>query len=1161
MTPRQLLEKLEGLGIIDAEVLDKIRKEVENSDKTVKPKAILRYLVKKKQVTEKQAKLLLNPDAEPKKTADEIEVVQPIQKEYDTDDLTGLASQSEEEPEVKADPPEIPEIAVDVDYGVTLIDDGGLVNEVEPEVIVSTVFDPIAIGTDVPQEADYGGLDEAGFESGGYATQSVKHPVHATFKGKRDKSDQWATKWLYIGFGILGTLLIAVAILYVVNVGKDPEDMFEAAMNSFNKQSYADAYQKFDDYLEQYPKHKDAATARARRIHSIIRQTYGLRNYSEVIQQAETLLPELAEDENGKLNLLREDLAVMIPSSLAEISKRATKVTDLAKMEKELGVIIGYRQVVENPVYIPSSLRKTPSVNDNYLRIDNNIRMLKGQIDKEKRYNIDLVTIAKLDTEKKTDEAFDIYQKLIRNYGDLASRDDLRELMMKISQTEQELVVPVELEVGTFQQERPTLLQNSVVLAVKTGEPVPGLKDEIVSFLVDGSVYGVDAGDGTIVWRRFVGYETSNQPVSIDEERIAVSDQRNQDLVAINEKTGALIWRTEIGEPFLPPTIGDQLIIVTTVSGKVMQLNSSTGVVVKAVQLPQPANVNSLAATRDPYVYQVGSYQNLYVLSNQDYKCVEVHYLGHYEGSISVPPQAWTGHILVVVNLGGQCNLHVLKPLDNGRGLEQIQVISSIVAGNVSTPLERFGRWMLLTSDKGEMKILEMYPAEEQNPVRVLDSDVFDAKGGQRAFMKTEGSNLWIAGKGIMRYRIKRNLGEFGREILLESTDTFLSPVHKLDDYLLHVRRRYRSGMISVSLVDAMTLKPVWRTDIGGELAGPPLAFGDNVVVVSNQGDLFSIDAATEAKGYTENPVRASAVIEVLKFESLIQLPDDSFACVGSGDRKDLLIANGATGQTKLLMLAKPADQPACRPIAIGQDLIIPAVTGQVARVDSKTGQMVGTPFQPPLQSNAQKPQWFEPTLLANNQFAIAAGATDGGTNSMLYLLSGENRRVVKKVSELKCATSIKSRLINDGSNVFGVMESDNTDKLVSFSVSPLAIATEVELAGEMVEGPWMTQAGILVMLDNEKLYCFENDLTPKWSMDVPNERFACDPEIVGSQLMLCFRNGKVNLVDPLTGKTGSEFDIGQPIIHKPLRAGQKMYFGGMDGTVHVVDLSKLDQL
>ena len=69
MSPRQLLEKLENLGIIDPSILERIRQEIENPEKKVKPKAILRYLVQKKQITEEQANRMLK-SAPSAKTSD-----------------------------------------------------------------------------------------------------------------------------------------------------------------------------------------------------------------------------------------------------------------------------------------------------------------------------------------------------------------------------------------------------------------------------------------------------------------------------------------------------------------------------------------------------------------------------------------------------------------------------------------------------------------------------------------------------------------------------------------------------------------------------------------------------------------------------------------------------------------------------------------------------------------------------------------------------------------------------------------------------------------------------------------------------------------------------------------------------------------------------------
>ena len=82
MTPSQLLTRIESLGSIDAKYVEKIRKQVEDPGKVVKTKAVVKYLLGKKQITKAQAKQLLAPPTE-----DEIEVVQPVVEDFDSSAL------------------------------------------------------------------------------------------------------------------------------------------------------------------------------------------------------------------------------------------------------------------------------------------------------------------------------------------------------------------------------------------------------------------------------------------------------------------------------------------------------------------------------------------------------------------------------------------------------------------------------------------------------------------------------------------------------------------------------------------------------------------------------------------------------------------------------------------------------------------------------------------------------------------------------------------------------------------------------------------------------------------------------------------------------------------------------------------------------------------
>ena len=231
--------------------------------------------------------------------------------------------------------------------------------------------------------------------------------------------------------------------------------------------------------------------------------------------------------------------------------------------------------------------------------------------------------------------------------------------MLTISAKETELVKTIDLSIPTSTEARPTIVTSSVVLAAKSGEPVDVLEGEVVNFLADGSVYGINAGDGTIVWRQFVGYETDILPQELNDDLILVADEHNFELFAVERLTGKVSWRAEIGESFVKPSLGDKMIVVTTQSGKVIQLNSANGQVEQAIQLPQKTNLGALIGTKDPYIYQTGSYSNLYVISSQDFSCKEVHYIGHAQGSIVSAPVAWSGYILVAVNGSGFCNLHV----------------------------------------------------------------------------------------------------------------------------------------------------------------------------------------------------------------------------------------------------------------------------------------------------------------------------------------------------------------------------------------------------------------------------------------------------------------------------------------------------------------------
>lgn len=1176
MSPSELLEKLDALGTIDDRMLRKIHRQIESPGKVVKISAVLKFLVKNDQLTEAQARELLkeskttsSPITEPAsdpaepspKTADHFEVTEePADNDHDTGDLIGGVNEELAPPEPEPEPePEVleePELIAEVEEEPVAPRPSKKSKRerkkkksarVEPEVIIDQTAPAAGFDDETALDMDAQFIDDPG-SSGDEKPRG--------FQGKIDKSNQWATKWLFIGFGILATILIATGVLWLAVSGVSAEDLYKAAQDNFKKQAYQGAVAQFDEYIEKYPSHKNIHDARATRAQAVLRTSYDSSRWGEVLKRAEIELPPLADGDyqESELPAIRNDLSVMLPSSLRHISYAATELRGVEEMKAARAQIETFKKTVDNPVYVPPSFRKRPGTAKVLDEIDNNIKALDGNIQKEQDYSSTLVDIKKLAEEGQTDNAFQRYRKLTRNYGDLSGREALQNLMLEVSKRESDLVQSVSMDIPTSQSPAQTAISRTVVLGSKSGTPLPGLKGEVLTFLAEGSIYGVDASDGRIAWRRFVGYQTTIGPQSFEDGSLIVVDGQRNDLLRLQQRNGDVIWRTEIGKPMFTPSIAGQRITVTTESGNVINVDAQSGQVTAAIQLPQTANAPATGNERDPFIYQTGNYSNLYVLSGDDLSAREVYYVGHDKNAVAIPPYLWSGHVLVAVNSGEDCDLLVLRPTADGLGLKLVQLISRITEGPITTPFQRYGRWLFVIADNGDMRLLELDATNETNPVRTLASDLLDNRGGHKQFALTEGNNLWVASKGILRYRIKRALGKFERGPSDEVTDLFIAPMQTIDDNLLHVRRRQDSAMLSVSLVDKESLKPLWRTDFGGQLAGAPVETDNGLLAFNNQGDAFSLGSKNLENGTVSDSIRSSDIVENLRFKHLVNV-GNGIALTGPSGRGSTIYFDPSKKKTRLMEMEPPADTPASRPLVIGRNLIVPSTQGQITRINPKNGRMVGTPFQPPIKPNA-KTDWFDPIAIGQDRVALTAATADG-SGGAIYLIDTANEARLVEIASWQPAGQFASGPVQLNDTLYAVVRDGDSDQIVSLSVgNSIDVRDTANLDGKCVAGPWVVGERLLMVLDTDQLISIAAPMSPEWSIGIPNQNFAFPPTVTGSQIMLGFQNGLLVWLDPATGKVANQKSLGQPINGMPLLRDNKLYFGGLDGTVHEVDPS-----
>ena len=147
MNPQQLVEKLAALGFVDGITINKIRREIDDPDKTPSVNQILKYLVKKGLLTDLQAKNIINQNGggqsgagksgKPPKTKavkhEVIKVSKPKEGEFDTNDLTSNVNADSASPAVPN--------KTQVDQGLTELDAVPVVSPAEDATRVVAVHE------------------------------------------------------------------------------------------------------------------------------------------------------------------------------------------------------------------------------------------------------------------------------------------------------------------------------------------------------------------------------------------------------------------------------------------------------------------------------------------------------------------------------------------------------------------------------------------------------------------------------------------------------------------------------------------------------------------------------------------------------------------------------------------------------------------------------------------------------------------------------------------------------------------------------------------------------------------------------------------------------------------------------------------------------------
>jgi outer membrane protein assembly factor BamB len=1192
MSVPEFVKKLEKSGLVDASAMAKIRRHIEDPSKKVRVKGILRFLVDKQYVTSKQAKGLL---AEYEREDKELEVVG-SKRGRDTNELIGLGSGPLSKNR------NVNETTLDMDQPVPDQDDIEMPGQVAQGKALPTrptheqpmhdpFHDPFA-----DHGAHYDNVEEVDEEDDEKSRRG--------FKAKLEKKNQWESKWLFIGGAILGLFVIVGAILAVVLTRTSAEDLYEAAYASYQQNRWSDAISKFERYIERHPNDKAIGKARVYRAHSRWRIPYESERWSDTITVLQTVLPEVEEE--AAFKDVRDDLAVVLAGTALQIAEHALELdlSEIQSKEDHLKMVDKVTAIIENPAYVPTTIRRKPAIEGMLEEYKETAEEVNRHIVGEKLYIETLATINDSIDKGDTGSAFKAYYNFIGDYIEWKSREELQKAVASISEKERELVKPQELEVQVATEDVSATVDNSIVVAANnTATATPLLTGQTAAYLINGAVYGIDLAEGRVLWRRFVGFETTIQPLWVNEnerQELIVADSRTNELMRIDGQTGNLIWRTMIGEPFAQPVVTISHIFVTTASGRVIKLMSDDGTTGHSIGggpgyaaiLPQPAIIGATVNDADPYVYQIGNYSNLYVLGTDQMECRDVYYLGHAPDSIRIPPVYVSGYLMIAQNTARGSFISVFRVVDDGKSIEKVKTDPIQFSGQMNSPMLKYNRFLIAVSDSGDLKMMDVNPTDEQKPVTVVANESFSADAElmvQRArfFMTARDGQLWISNPGIAAYKIRSSQNKVERQALKWTSSTFLGAALKYDDSLIVCRRRSDNPMATVSALDPATLDEKWRLDFGAPTAGPPIIENGRMFVVTSQGDSFAIDdKAKEQKTTTNRETVISKDVETYVFNDNLVLANGLYAFTSPVNRADILLIDrdSRMGSTAS-QLKPPANQPSCKPVKFGTSLLVPSRKGQVLRINPATGIPIGAAFQPPL-SPGSEVNWFPPVVTEEASTFIIADAQGN-----FYRVVADGDQALRRTGELAIGKQLVSPIVQFKDMVVGVARDNDGHYLVGVSFDgDLLVAKTVELRAAYDAGPYSVEDKLLVGLENSEWLCFSNldggteqtegksgdDTGAKdtqasgeqaqaakasgedWAIPFGAEHLADSPTMIDGKLVMVLRGGKIWFVNPANGNVDHRIDTRQPLTGSAILYEGQIVVGGEDGVLHFVDLPAL---
>ena len=1108
MLANELIDRLERLGLLDQEIIEALREQLEQSGTRITPEAVAKLLVDNGQLTHFQATKLIGElrsgeyDESPTAKSEDSDLTAGLDEgEFGVEEATPV--EVVEEAEVFATP----------------------AFEAEPVAVEATPIEVAALGAAVMEDAP------------------KERPQPARKKPEQPKT-VWDSFKIYGYIAIIMLLLLTGVGIWLILTRENADEFIAEANKQYDNQNYSKSQDMYVRFLDVFgDEHQHSSLSRTRITMTELYKAAEFKQEPErAVDLAKEKLPLIAEEEG--MNEERGNLAALLVNIARNLASAAGRAKETPRKQELLVKLDEQRELMDDPLYMSASLKTTLEAQIQGVEEDR----ARVQRDINRNISLDIAEASMIDSlaGDNTKEAYDTRTVLLRDFPDLRDNERLVKLILEASDIQQRLIEPSLNLPETIDTPPEDDAMASVLLTTLAGGVAPELRGVTLYFRAGGSILAFDGENGKLRWRKFVGYSKDLPPLRL-EDGVLLSESASLEVLRCSETDGKVIWRAQIDETFCQPISSGDEIYVSTESGRLICLEMETGDTKWVTQIPQAVEVGPGVDDRARRAYVAGNHSNLYLMNTRDGSCLESFYVGHEPGTVSVPPIPLLGHVFVIVNAGSEyANLRVLRVDEAGGKLTQTQ--SFRLTGNVRVSPIIQGRRLIVLTDRGEVVVYDIEPTAERDQVTEAAKLPAFYKQPTSTQMAVGRSQMWITGTRIGRYELQINTGRVIRDWSKHELDTFIGQPYSADDALVYARVLRGTSAIRVTAADPKTGDEIWRTDVGVPVALLSMSPSSKALQgVTTQAALFEIDEEAQRSGSTTGPIENPGEKAVaIRFEDPIAIDETRSLMLNQVDRQSIIVyePQRENGKLRQLTMSFSAGLPKDGGVVSGGGLFLPLSNGRAVLIDWQTGASIGTPFQP-ASDPVKEVDWTNTITLANDPDQVILADS---RKKMYRLRVGEQ---IRELASTDLEFDLLGMIAGVGDTVIGTTAGPAADFVVGFEMVSLKPKFKTLLGGRVVWGPMSIGDLCLYQTDDSKLRGIDAEGKERFQIELPAGLPVGKPIMGDGQIVLVGKSGWIVSIDAEAGTVSGQADLGQPISATPLLVDNMLMVPGREGVVY----------